>query len=102
MLGFGFSLGAQVVIARRNGEKQYKDVGKVFYQGLFFLSVFAVIVFILSKLFSPMLFRMTISSESVYQAGECELAAANVVGSISMIFIVIVNCWQGHRPMRIP
>lgn len=36
MLGFGFSLGAQVVIARRNGEGRHKDVGKVFFQGLFF------------------------------------------------------------------
>lgn len=68
MLGFGFSLGAQVIIARRNGEEQYTDVGRVFYQGLIFLSVFAVVVFILSKLFSPMLLRMTISSDSVYQA----------------------------------
>lgn len=68
MLGFGFSLGAQVIIARRNGEGQYRDVGKVFYQGLIFLSIFAILVFIVSKLFSPMLLRMALSSESVYQA----------------------------------
>ena len=68
MLGFGFSLGAQVVIARRNGEGRHKDVGKVFFQGLFFLSVFAVVVFILFKLFSPALLRMVISSGNVYQA----------------------------------
>ena len=68
MLGFGFSLGAQVVIARRNGEGRHKDVGKVFFQGLFFLSAFAVVVFILSKLFSPALLRMVISSGNVYQA----------------------------------
>lgn len=68
MLGFGFSLGAQVVIARRNGEGRHKDVGRVFFQGLFFLSAFAVIVFALSKLFSPALLRMVISSDNVYQA----------------------------------
>lgn len=68
MLGFGFSLGAQVVIARRNGEGRHKDVGKVFFQGLFFLSAFAVVVFVLSKLFSPLLLRMVISSDNVYQA----------------------------------
>lgn len=61
MLGFGFSLGTQVVIARRNGEGQYTDAGRVFYQGLIFLSVSAVVVFILSKLLSPVLLRMTIS-----------------------------------------
>ncbi|NDV81765.1 MATE family efflux transporter [Bacteroides sp. 51] len=68
MLGFGFSLGAQVVIARRNGAGQYADVGRVFYQGIIFLSAFAVIVFILSKLFSPALLRFMISSDNVYQA----------------------------------
>lgn len=68
MLGFGFSLGAQVVIARRNGEGRHKDVGKVFFQGLFFLSAFAVVVFILFKLFSSALLRMVISSGNVYQA----------------------------------
>ncbi len=68
ILGFGFSLGVQVLIARRNGEQRYEEVGKVFYQGLFFLSAFAVFMFILSKLFSPMILRMAISSDSVYQA----------------------------------
>lgn len=68
MLGFGFSLGAQVVIARRNGEGRHKDVGKVFFQGLFFLSAFAIVIFALSKLFSPVLLRMVISSDNVYQA----------------------------------
>ncbi|WP_106829774.1 MATE family efflux transporter [Parabacteroides pacaensis] len=68
MLGFGFSLGAQVVIARRNGEERYTEAGKVFYQALIFLAVFAVLVFALSKLFSPSLIRMAITSDKVYQA----------------------------------
>ena len=68
MLGFGFSLGTQVVIARRNGEGRYPEIGKVFYQALIFLSVFAIIIFVLSKLFSPFLLRLLISSENVYQA----------------------------------
>ena len=38
MLGFGFSIGLQVMIARRNGEQNYKATGKTFFQGLFFLS----------------------------------------------------------------
>mgnify|MGYP003623467738 CR=1 FL=1 len=68
MLGFGFSLGVQVVIARRNGEGRYQDAGKVFYQGFIFLSVFAIVVFVLSKLCSPALLRMVISSKKVCQA----------------------------------
>lgn len=30
MLGFGFSLGLQVMIARRNGEQRYKETEKPF------------------------------------------------------------------------
>ena len=44
MLGFGFSLGLQVVIARRNGEQRYAETGKTFFQGLFFLLILAVLL----------------------------------------------------------
>ena len=30
MLGFGFSIGLQVMIARRNGEQHYKETGRTF------------------------------------------------------------------------
>ena len=42
MLGFGFSIGLQVMIARRNGEQNYKATGKTIFQWLFFLSGLAV------------------------------------------------------------
>lgn len=36
MAAFGFSIGAQILIARRNGEKQYREIGDLFYQGIYF------------------------------------------------------------------
>lgn len=36
MIAFGFSIGAQILIARRNGEQQYKEIGDIFYQGVYF------------------------------------------------------------------
>lgn len=33
MLGFGFSIGVQIIIARRNGEKRYSDIGGIFCKG---------------------------------------------------------------------
>lgn len=32
MLGFGFSIGLQVMIARRNGEQHYKETGRTFFR----------------------------------------------------------------------
>ena len=68
MLGFGFSIGLQVMIARRNGELNYKATGKTFFQGLFFLSGLAVLLCLLIHAVSPYLLKRLISSPEIYQA----------------------------------
>lgn len=68
MLAFGFSIGAQIMIARRNGEQEYKAIGPIFYQGIYFLLAMAVIVFALSLSFSPQILRSIISSPHIYEA----------------------------------
>lgn len=68
MLGFGFSLGLQVVIARRNGEGRYADVGLTFFQGLLFLSALAVALCAVTQLLSPWLLGLMVRSDDVYRA----------------------------------
>lgn len=53
MLGFGFSIGSQILIARRNGEGNFRMIGSIFYQGIYFLLGMALVMFTLSRLFSP-------------------------------------------------
>lgn len=67
MLGFGFSLGLQVVIARRNGEGRYADVGLTFFQGLLFLSALAVALCVVTRLLSPWLLGLMVRSDDVYR-----------------------------------
>ena len=73
MLGFGFSLGLQVVIARRNGEQRYEETGKTFFQGLFFLLMLAAFLCLLSQILSPVLLKHLITSNDVYNATICYL-----------------------------
>ena len=68
MLGFGFSIGLQVMIARRNGEQNYKATGKTFFQGLIFLLGLAVLLCLLIHAVSPYLLKRLISSPEIYQA----------------------------------
>ena len=68
MLGFGFSVGAQVIIARRNGEGEYHRIGEVFMQGSLFLILFAALLFSLSHAYSPLVLRHLIASDAVYHA----------------------------------
>lgn len=73
MLGFGFSIGLQVTVARRNGEQDYKATGKTFFQGLFFLSGLAVLLCLLIHGVSPLILKQLIRSMEIYQAVVCYL-----------------------------
>lgn len=68
MLGFGFSVGAQVLMARRNGEGEYERIGEVFTQGGLFLFLLAAVLFTVSNLLTPHLLHRMIGSEEVYRA----------------------------------
>lgn len=68
MLGFGFSVGVQILIGRRNGEGRYKDIGSIFSQGLLFVTGLAAIMFTISQVLSPILLRQLIESDKIYAA----------------------------------
>ena len=68
MAAFGFSIGAQILIARRNGEKQYREIGDLFYQGIYFQIGLAAVMFLLSYFLSPMILKRIVSSEHIYEA----------------------------------
>lgn len=68
MLGFGFSIGLQVMIARRNGEQRYKETGKTFFQGVWFLSALAVALCVSVYTASPFILERLITSPEIYRA----------------------------------
>ena len=68
IVGFGFSLGAQIIIGRRNGEGQYSGTGKIFWHGLYFLLGFAAMMIVLSETLSPWLMSKIVSSEHILDA----------------------------------
>ena len=66
MVGLGFSVGAQILIGRRNGEGNYRAIGRVFYQGAFFLLGLAAVLFTLSQIFSNEILSAMISEKKDY------------------------------------
>ena len=68
MLGFGFSVGLQVVIARRNGEQRYAETGTALFPGLTFLLTLALLLCLLTKTLLPLLLRRLITSPDVCRA----------------------------------
>ena len=68
MLGLGFSVGAQIIIGRRNGEGRFDETGKVFWNGLYFLLGLAFMLILASEAFSPWAMKLLVSSSDIYEA----------------------------------
>ncbi len=68
MLGFGFGTGAQILMARRNGESNYRDIGKIFNNSIYFLLALGLALFFIIKIFSPVFLKSFISSPAIYAA----------------------------------
>ena len=70
ILAFGFSIGAQVLMARRNGEKNYSQIGPILTQGSLFSFLMAILLLVVSLTTAPAMMRMMLSSEEVIRASE--------------------------------
>ena len=68
MIGFGFSIGAQIIIGRRNGEGKFRETGKIFWIGLYFVLALSGIIILLSELFTPWMMKFMVSSTAIYDA----------------------------------
>ena len=68
MLCWGFGIGTQIIIARRNGEQAFTDIGKTFQHGFYFQLPLALVLFSLMQFFSGDILPLIIKSDAVYQA----------------------------------
>ena len=64
---FGFSTGAQIIISRRNGEKNFSEIGPVMVQGVLFLLALALLLVVLSYFFTGDIMRFMVSSDAVWE-----------------------------------
>ncbi len=71
VLGTGFSFGAQIIIARRNGEKNFERIGEIFYASGFFLILLSLLLVVLIKAFSPSVMPYLVQSPDICRA-TCE------------------------------
>ncbi len=68
MLAFGFSVGSQILIGRRNGEKNYQKIGEIVISGMVFLLSMSLILFGFTRCFSGPILSNILNSKNVLQA----------------------------------
>jgi len=66
--GMGFTTGSQIIIGRRNGEKNYAQIGKVFNHTLYIMLPLALLFFGFIKFYSSDLLAEITKSENIYAA----------------------------------
>lgn len=67
-LAQGFAIGVQIIIARRFGEQNYKNIGVVFEHGLVFTAILGATLWAIMHFFSIVLLEFIIDSPNVYEA----------------------------------
>lgn len=68
MIAFGFSTGSQILIGRRNGEKNYSHIGEIVVGGILFLLVVALSLFSVTRTFSGAILSKILNSQNVLHA----------------------------------
>ena len=86
MLGYGFGTGAQIIIARRLGEGRLKEIGEVIVHSLVFLSLLAVLAFVILEYGSVEILVYAINSKVIY-LGSIEFLQIRAFG----IFFAFIN-----------
>ena len=66
-IGFGFSKGGQIMIARRYGEREYAQAGKTFRALVVFELLLASLMFLFIWLGTPVLFKYLVQSDIIYE-----------------------------------
>jgi len=68
MLGIGYGVGAQILVARRYGEEKKREIGPTVEHAFYFLIVFAVLVVSLLEIFLADIFQVILSSDRIMEA----------------------------------
>lgn len=68
VIGLGFGMGAQILMARRHGQGQNKAIGHVFFQGSLMLIALATVLIGLSLWLSPRILGSIIKTEEIREA----------------------------------
>src|SRR5690606_37837704 len=63
--GNGLNNGLQALIARRAGQNLPKEIGRLFYQGIWLALFFALLGIIITYVFAPALLRAVIHNEAI-------------------------------------
>lgn len=70
MLGWGFGVGTQIVVARRYGEGVFRPIGRTIEHGFIFLFILALLIFGFVKIFGDQMIYSMLDSKSIVETSQ--------------------------------
>lgn len=104
LMGFGFVLGAQIIIARRMGEGKLRRVGPIFINTAFVMLIYAALIILLVLLGIQTFFSLILNSEIIANQTATYLhirTAGMPFSALNLCFMAFFVGTAGSRPIGI-
>ncbi|MCC6253183.1 MAG: MATE family efflux transporter [Bacteroidia bacterium] len=101
MLGYGFGVGVQIIIARLNGERKYALMGNVLDHSLYFLTLLSFILFVIMHWGGPYLLSYFVKSEGVLEASVTFIKVRSYAIFFSSFVFVIRSFFTGIAQTKV-
>jgi putative MATE family efflux protein len=95
VFGLGFSVGVQILIARRDGEKNHSAIGSIFDNSLLILFLMSLVLWLGLEVFGPALLKSLVSSEAVYEASVSYLGSRSWGITFALISLAFRSLFIG-------
>ncbi len=73
MVGFGFTTGVQILIARRHGEKSYDAIGRIFDNSFYFMGLYSLLITLVVFFYGSPFMRLVLQSDPIFEASSVYL-----------------------------
>ncbi len=94
-IGFGFSKGGQIMIARRSGEQNYTEVGRTFWAMLYFEFALAVVMFFFMQYGAYYFFSLFVNSDIIFYKSLAYLDYRSWGVFFSYVGVAIIALYTG-------
>ncbi len=101
VVGMGFTSGMQIIVGRRNGSQDYKKIGPLFFQGLYFVLAFSLGLFVFIQWVVPDFLDALFDSKNVVKYASIYMTTRGWGILFTLINLLFIGFFVGITKTKI-
>jgi putative MATE family efflux protein len=101
VIGLGFSIGLQIIIGRRNGEQNFKQIGALIKNSVWFIIPVAILLVFFVRFLSPSFLELVTTSKDILIASNKYLAIRSIGIPLAFINFIFIAFYTGITQTRV-